>query len=286
MALGVIGGSGIYALEALQDGEGIEIDTPFGTPSAPVRAGRIGPTDLFFVPRHGEGHRFSPSSLPYRANIHALKQLGVTHLLSLSAVGSLREDIPPRSLVLPDQIIDRTVGRERTFFDHGVVAHVGIADPFCAPLQEAVAFAAAAVDRGVQRGGTYVCIEGPQFSTRAESQLYRQWGASIIGMTAMPEARLAREAGLCYATLALVTDFDVWHESECDVSVDVVLSNLDANSRAAAEILVALAERGLSKRECRCRGALETAIVTAPEAIGPDVRHRLRFLTRISSDSP
>jgi 5'-methylthioadenosine phosphorylase len=286
MALGVIGGSGVYALEALRDGEQIWLDTPFGAPSAPVRAGRIGETDVMFLPRHGEGHRFSPSDLPYRANIHALKQLGATHVLSFSAVGSLREELPPRSLALPNQIIDRTVGRERTFFDRGVVAHVGIADPFCAGFQDAVASAAGAAGRTVQRGGTYVCIEGPQFSTRAESHLYRQWGATIIGMTAMPEARLAREAGLCYATLALVTDFDVWHESEGDVSVEVVLSNLDANSRAAADILQSLAKRGLPRRECACADALDGAVVTAPERIGADARHRLRFLADFEADSP
>ena len=284
MALGVIGGSGVYALNALRDGERIELDTPFGAPSAPVRSGRIGSTDVLFVPRHGEGHRFSPSDLPYRANVHALKQLGATHILSFSAVGSLREELPPRSLVLPDQLIDRTVGRERSFFDRGVVAHVGIADPFCGSFRKAVASAATEAGRDVHDGGTYVCIEGPQFSTRAESHLYRQWGASIIGMTAMPEARLAREAGLCYAMLALVTDYDVWHESEADVSVEVVLSNLDANSRAAADVLQSLAENGLPQRSCGCVGALKHAIVTAPATIDSDARHRLRYLTGFRID--
>jgi 5'-methylthioadenosine phosphorylase len=283
--LGVIGGSGVYALEALHDGAQHSIDTPFGAPSAPVRTGRIGETEILFLPRHGEGHRFSPSDLPYRANVHALKQMGATHLLSFSAVGSLREELPPRSLVLPDQIIDRTTGRERTFFDRGVVAHVGMADPFCARFQDGVSAAASATGLELHRGGTYVCIEGPQFSTRAESHLYRAWGASIIGMTAMPEARLAREAGLCYATLAMVTDYDVWHESEADVSVEVVLSHLDATSRAAATILQVLAEHGLPARQCRCADALENAVVTAPEKIGVEARQRLRFLTDFGADS-
>lgn len=277
-ALGVIGGSGIYDLPELREGESIAVSTPFGEPSAPVRRGRIGQTDVFFVPRHGIGHTYSPSDLPYRANIHALKQLGVTHLLSLSAVGSLVESLPPRSLVLPEQIIDRTVGRRRTFFDDGVVAHVGIADPFCPVFRNAVREGAAAAGRAVEPRGTYVCIEGPQFSTRAESNLFRSWGATVIGMTAMPEARLAREAELCYATLAMVTDYDVWHESEEDVSVEVVISNLQANAEAASEILHAVAGAGLPARACGCSTALDNAVVTAPAAIAPPVRERIGLL--------
>lgn len=276
--LGVIGGSGVYALDALRESAPFPVDTPFGAPSAAIRSGRIGETDVLFIPRHGEGHRFSPSDLPYRANIHALKQLGATHVLSLSAVGSLREELSPRTLVLPNQIIDRTHGRERTFFDSGVVAHVGIADPFCTVFRESIAAAAREGGQHIERGGTYICIEGPQFSTRAESQLYRSWGAAVIGMTAMPEARLAREAGLCYATLAMVTDYDVWHDSEADVSVEVVISNLDANSRAAAVTLHKLAESGLPPRLCGCADALANAVVTAPQAISPEVRRRLRNL--------
>jgi 5'-methylthioadenosine phosphorylase len=276
--LGVIGGSGVSQLTELRQGSELDIETPFGKPSGPVQTGRIAGTDVFFLPRHGMGHTMSPSDLPYRANIHALKQLGVTHVLSLSAVGSLREDLRPRTLVLPEQIIDRTILRERTFFQDGVVAHVGIADPFCSNLQDALAIAARDAGHPVARGGTYVCIEGPQFSTRAESTLYRSWGAAVIGMTAMPEARLAREAELCYATLAMVTDYDVWHESEADVSVDVVMSNLRANGEAAVAILRRLAENGLPARVCSCASALDFAIMTDPEAIPPSTRGRIGLL--------
>ena len=276
--LGVIGGSGIYSLEALQSGEPLEVETPFGRPSGPVHRGRINTTDILFIARHGVGHVYSPSDVPYRANIYALKHFGATHLLSLSAVGSLREDLPPRSLTLPDQIIDRTHGRSRTFFDRGVVAHVGIADPYCALFRTTLETAADVAARSVHAGGTYVCIEGPQFSTRAESQLYRSWGASVIGMTAMPEARLAREAELCYATLAMVTDYDVWHESEADVSVEVVLSNLEANGEAASAILAALVGTGLPQRTCNCASALDHAIVTAGDHISAEARSRVGLL--------
>ena len=276
--LGVIGGSGVYTLKALRDADRLLVETPFGVPSAPVRAGTIGDTTILFVPRHGEGHRFSPTNLPYRANIHALKQLGATHVLSLSAVGSLREDLPPRSIVIPDQVIDRTVARERTFFDESVVAHVGMADPFCPVFRRTLLAAAKSAGQPVRDGGTYVCIEGPQFSTRAESQLYRSWGATIIGMTAMPEARLAREAELCYAALALVTDFDVWHDSEADVSVEMVMSNLEANGQAAANILDALATVGIPDRACGCADALQTAIVTVADQVDAESRRRLRLL--------
>jgi 5'-methylthioadenosine phosphorylase len=276
--LGVIGGSGVYALKELQSSELIEIDTPFGRPSAPIRHGRIASTDVYFLPRHGIGHTYSPTDVPYRANIYALKQLGVSHLLSFSAVGSLREELPPRTLVIPDQIIDRTLLRERTFFDRDIVAHVSIADPYCSALQEAVTAAAAAAGPEVVSGGAYVCIEGPQFSTRAESNLYRTWGASVIGMTTMPEARLAREAELCFATLAMVTDYDVWHDSEADVSVDVVLSHLRANSEAAAAILLQLAAHGLPERNCTCKSALDGAFMTDPAAVSPAARERLRLL--------
>lgn len=276
--LGVIGGSGVYDLEVLSEVETLDLDTPFGKPSAPPRRGKLGATELVFVARHGIGHTLSPTDVPYRANIYALKELGVTHLLSLSAVGSLREELPPRSLVIPYQIIDRTVARARTFFTEGVVAHVGVADPFCSTFQDALARAAGRCKQVVDRGGAYVCIEGPQFSTRAESQLFRSWGAAVIGMTAMPEARLAREAEVCYAMLAMVTDYDVWHESEADVSVEVVLSNLEANSLAASKILRALAERGIPDRECSCGSALDHAIVTAPDRISEAARQRIALL--------
>jgi 5'-methylthioadenosine phosphorylase len=277
--LGVIGGSGVYELEQTEDHEIVELETPFGPPSGPVRKSRIGQTDVLFLSRHGIGHVYSPTSVPYRANVFALKELGVTHLLSLSAVGSLREDLPPRALVTPDQIIDRTVNREHSFFDVGVVAHVGLAEPFCARLRAAVGEAAGLASRPARRDGTYVCIEGPQFSTRAESSLYRSWGATVIGMTAMPEARLAREAGLCYAMLAMVTDYDVWHDAEEDVSVEVVNSNLQANAESAHAILKQLVAGVLPERTCGCGSALEQAIVTAPDRVPVETRRWIRVLT-------
>src|SRR5215213_284366 len=258
--LAIIGGSGVYDLEVTEPVERFEIETPFGRPSGPVHKARVRNRDVLFLARHGVGHVYSPTTVPYCANIFALKELGATHVVSLSSVGSLREEFPPRSLVTPDQIIDRTVGRERSFFESGVVAHVGMADPFCTRLRTGLGQAAQLVGRPVHPHGTYVCIEGPQFSTRAESNLYRSWGATVIGMTAMPEARLAREAGLCYAMLAMVTDYDVWHESEADVSVEVVVSNLEANSKAAHAIVLNLATSGLPERSCGCSSALKHAI--------------------------
>src|SRR5215216_3152281 len=281
--LAVIGGSGIYDLEETQQGETFEVETPFGRASDPLHMARIGQTDVLFLARHGAGHVYSPSSVPYRANVFALKELGATRLLSLSAVGSLREELPPRSLVTPDQIIDRTIRHERSFFESGVVAHVGMADPFCARLRAATGEAAELAGRPVRRDGTYVCIEGPQFSTRAESNLYRSWDATVIGMTAMPEARLAREAGLCYAMLAMVTDYDVWHDAEEDVSVDVVSSNLRANSDAASAVVRQLVAGGLPERTCACGSALEHAIMTAPEQIPADAKRWIRVL---ASDGP
>jgi 5'-methylthioadenosine phosphorylase len=265
--LAVIGGSGVYELEEAGQVETFEPETPFGRASSPVRKQRIGETDVLFLARHGAGHVYSPTSVPYRANVFALKELGATHLLSLSAVGSLREDLPPRSLVIPDQIIDRTVHREHSFFESDVVAHVGIADPFCTRFRAALTEAAELARHPARRDGTYLCIEGPQFSTRAESNLYRSWGATVIGMTAMPEARLAREAGLCYGMLAMVTDYDVWHDSEEDVSVEVVIANLQANSGAARAIVRQLIASGLPERICACASALEHAIMTSAERI-------------------
>jgi 5'-methylthioadenosine phosphorylase len=276
--LAVIGGSGIYDLEETQQGETYEVETPFGRASDPLHMARIGQTDVLFLARHGAGHVYSPSSVPYRANVFALKELCATRLLSLSAVGSLREELPPRSLVTPDQIIDRTIRHERSFFESGVVAHVGMADPFCARLRAATGEAAELAGRPVRRDGTYVCIEGPQFSTRAESNLYRSWGATVIGMTAMPEARLAREAGLCYAMLAMVTDYDVWHDAEEDVSVEVVNSHLRANSESARAIIRQLVAGGLPERTCACGLALEHAIMTAPELIPIEARTWIRML--------
>lgn len=276
--LGVIGGSGLYALEALLDVEPLVIDTPFGRTSDALHIGRLGGRDVVFLSRHGAGHRLSPSEIPYRANVWALKSLGVTHLVSISAVGSLKEELAPRSFVVPDNLIDRTIGRPRTFFDGGVVAHVSLADPFCPALSSAVTAAAGLGDLPVARGGTYVCIEGPQFSTRAESHLYRSWGASVIGMTAMPEARLAREAELCYACLAMVTDYDVWHDAEEHVSVELVIQNLLAMTAGAARLVDALARAELPECDAGCRNALAAAIITSPEAVSAEARSRLAVI--------
>ena len=275
MKLGIIGGSGLYNLPGLDVTAREIVPTPFGMPSDAITIGRLGVNDLIFLPRHGSGHRHNPSDLPYRANIYALKQLGVTHLLSVNAVGSLDEALPPLTLVIPDQIIDRTVSRERTFFDQGIVAHVGIADPFCAEFSQVLSNAAIEAGHPAVSGGTYICIEGPQFSTKAESNLFRSWGASIIGMTAMPEARLAREAELCYASLSMVTDFDVWHEEEEPVTVEVVRKRLSANSEAAKAIITALASRELTAPTCSCGSALATTIVTDPASVTGEQRARL-----------
>jgi 5'-methylthioadenosine phosphorylase len=260
--LGIIGGSGVYHLPELADAESREVDTPFGAPSGAARIGQIGEVEVVFIPRHGYHHSLSPTSVPYRANVYALKALGVTHLLSISAVGSLAESLPPRTAVVPDQIIDRTVARDRTFFDVGIVAHVGLADPYCPVLSRRIVSKAADAGLRVHPGGTYVCIEGPQFSTRAESRLYRSWGGAVIGMTAMPEARLAREAELCYVTLAMVTDYDVWHEAEGDVTVETVLSHLQANNETSGSILRALTAQLLPERTCACGNALRDAMMT------------------------
>ena len=277
--LGVIGGSGLYDIEQMTDIRRETVDTPFGSPSDAVICGRIGDQEIVFLPRHGIGHRLTPSEVPYRANIHAMKQLGVTHLLSISAVGSLTERYPPLTLVCPDQLIDRTVFRDRTFFDNGVVAHVGLADPFCGEFTDLIVKRAARAGVTIERGGAYVCIEGPQFSTRAESQLYRSWGASILGMTAMPEARLAREAELCYVQIAMVTDFDVWHESEGPVTVEKVIENLYQNSANAKRVLLAILSESLpTVNACGCGSALESAIVTAPHLIPPAQRERLAVI--------
>jgi 5'-methylthioadenosine phosphorylase len=268
--LGVLGGSGLYDLPGLTGVEERAFDTPFGPPSSPIITGTLGQTNLAFIARHGKGHTLSPSNVPYRANVYALRSIGVTHVLSVSAVGSLQTELPPKTAVIPDQIIDRTVSRSRTFFDNGVVAHVGMADPFCDSFRSDVYRHATDIRGNVAFGGTYVCIEGPQFSTRAESNLYRSWDASIIGMTAMPEARLAREAGLCYATLAMVTDYDVWHESEQDVTVEMVQRVLAENVETGREVIRRLAWAGVPACECGCSMALDGAIITSPEHLSAE----------------
>lgn len=273
--LGIIGGSGLYDLPGLVAVEESVIETPFGMPSSPIVTGSIGSTRLAFIARHGRGHVFTPTEVPYRANIFALRSLGARHVLSVSAVGSLKESLPPRTAVIPDQVIDRTVHRSRTFFDNGVVAHVGMADPFCNSFRESIRVHTEDVTPNVAFGGTYLAIEGPQFSTRAESNLFRTWGASVIGMTAMPEARLAREAGLCYATLAMVTDYDVWHESEDDVTVEMVQRVLAENVEVGREVIRRLATDGLPVCGHHCASALDNAVITSPDALSESARESL-----------
>lgn len=280
--LGVIGGTGLYRMEGLTDVEEREVLTPFGPPSDPITVGTLGGERVAFLARHGRGHRLSPTRVPYRANLWALKSLGVERVIAVSAVGSMREELAPLDLVVPDQLFDRTTDRPRSFFDAdaGCVAHVSLAEPFCAATSAALHAAASAPSVGarVHRGGTYLCIEGPQFSTRGESRVFRQWGMDIIGMTGMPEARLAREAELCYAMLALVTDYDVWHDEEEAVTVQVVVERLHRNAAAAQETLRAFIPRLAAVDRCDCRSALQYAIVTDPAAISAETRERLGLL--------
>jgi len=281
--IGVIGGSGLYQLDGLEIKEERVVDTPFGAPSAELVIAELDGQEVVFLPRHGKGHRLSPSEIPYRANIYAMKALGVTRLVSVSAVGSMREDIAPGDIVLPDQFIDRTVGRARTFFGDGVVAHVAFGDPICHELQGMLAKAAGEVDVKCHLNGSYICIEGPQFSTRAESLTFRSWGVSVIGMTNLPEARLAREAELSYATMALATDYDCWHEGEEDVTVEGVIATLTKNVENAKQVIRALVRNHdpASVSESPVRRALEHAVMTAPEAIPAAARERLSlFLDR------
>ena len=270
-----IGGSGLYDIDGLTDAEQVIIDTPFGQPSDAVTVGTLEGRRVAFLARHGKGHRHLPSEIPFRANIYALKLLGVKRIISVSAVGSLQEGIAPLDMVVPDQIIDRTRGRVSTFFGDGVAAHVGFADPFCPELRRDLVETARNRTVTVHDGGVYVVMEGPQFSTRAESNLYRSWGASIIGMTALPEAKLAREAEICYATLALVTDYDVWHQSEAEVSVDLVVANLMKNVETTQTLLPDLSSRSSDSRGCNCPSALERAIITSRDLITDEAKSRL-----------
>ncbi len=270
-----IGGSGLYDIDGLSDAKQVTVDTPFGPPSDSVTVGTLQGRRVAFLARHGKGHRHLPSEIPFRANMYALKLLGVERIISISAVGSLQEGIAPLDMVVPDQIIDRTRGRVSTFFGDGVAAHVGFADPFCPELRRDLVEAAGNRPVTVHDGGVYVVMEGPQFSTRAESNLYRSWGASIIGMTALPEAKLAREAEICYATLALVTDYDVWHKSEAEVSVDLVVGNLMKNVETTQALLPDLSARIPDSRACDCQSALERAIITSRDLIADNAKARL-----------
>jgi len=276
--LGVIGGSGLYQIEGLKDVEELRVKTPFGDPSDAIVLGTLEGERVAFLPRHGRGHRISPTEIPVRANIYALKSLGVERIISVSAVGSLKETLPPLDLVIPDQLLDRTRRRVGSFFGGGVVVHVAFADPFCPALSQALYHACQGEGVGVHKGGTLVVMEGPLFSTRAESFLYRSWGADIIGMTALPEAKLAREAEICYATLASVTDYDCWHQEHASVSIEMVISNLQKNVERAKRVLRKLIGAIPRERDCPCPTALKDAIITDPTLIPAQTRQELALL--------
>jgi len=284
--IGIIGGSGLYDMAELTDRQERVIRTPFGDPSGPYVIATLRGRRVAFLARHGMGHRLTPSELNFRANIYGFKTLGVEWILSASAVGSLREDYRPLDIVIPDQFFDRTKGRVSTFFGNGLVAHVGFAHPFCEPLSE-IAYASAqrALPHGegsagatVHQGGTYVCMEGPQFSTLAESNLYRSWGFDIIGMTNLQEAKLAREAEICYTTIALVTDYDCWHPDHDSVTVDLIIANLAQNAKTAQQVIANAVERLPIERSCECSRALAHAIITRPEAVPESVKSDLHPL--------
>ncbi len=277
-AIGVIGGSGLYELEGITDVRWRRVRTPFGDPSDEYCTGTFEGRPVIFLPRHGRGHRLTPSELNFRANIWGLKSLGAEWIVSISAVGSMKETIHPLDLVVPDQFFDATKRRVSTFFGDGIVAHVGMADPVCPTLAAALEKAARATGAGVHRGGTYVCIEGPQFSTKAESRIYRGWGVDVIGMTNMPEAKLAREAELCYATLALVTDYDVWHPGHDAVTVEAVIQTLLKNVETAKDVLRRVIPAVGGARTCACPSLLRNAVITSPAAFPLGTRRRLDLL--------
>jgi len=278
LVVGVIGGSGLYDIRGLTDVREIELATPFGAPSDAFVTGTLAGVRMVFLPRHGRGHRISPTQINFRANIWGLKKLGVTRIVSVSAVGSMREDVAPGDFVVVDQFFDRTRHRVDTFFGDGVVAHVMFADPVCAEVREALLGAARGLPVKIHDGGTYLNMEGPQFSTRAESRIYRTWGVDVIGMTNLQEARLAREAEMCYATVAMATDYDCWHESHADVSVEGVLAVMGRNVGHARELILGAVPRLAGPRGCACGRALEHAIMTAPDRIPAEARARLGLL--------
>jgi 5'-methylthioadenosine phosphorylase len=278
LVVGVIGGSGLYDIAGLSEVEEVELATPFGRPSDAFVTGRLGGVRMVFLPRHGRGHRILPSEINFRANIWGLKRLGVTRILSVSAVGSMREDIAPGDFVVIDQFVDRTRHRIDTFFGDGVVAHVMFADPLCPEVRATLLAAGRALDVRLHDGGTYLNMEGPQFSTRAESKLYRQWGVDVIGMTNLQEAKLAREAELCYATIAMSTDYDCWHEGHEAVTIEAVIAVMNANVDKAKKLILEAVPRFTAERGCSCGSALSHAIMTAPDRISPEARMRLGLL--------
>ncbi|MBI5884990.1 MAG: S-methyl-5'-thioadenosine phosphorylase [Deltaproteobacteria bacterium] len=276
--VGVIGGSGLYEMEGMTKVKEVRVKTPFGDPSDAYITGMLGNVKMVFLPRHGRGHRLTPTEVNYRANIYGMKKLGVESIISVSAVGSMKERIKPGHIVIVDQFFDRTKGRKSSFYGDGIVGHVEFADPVCGALSGVLHKAASAVGATVHMGGTYICIEGPQFSTRAESKIYRSWGVDVIGMTNIPEAKLAREAEICYATLALSTDYDCWHETEESVTVDMIIATLKANVAMAKEIIKAAVPEIASERACRCPSALKYATITDPARIPAKTRKALDLL--------
>ncbi|HSB44116.1 MAG TPA: S-methyl-5'-thioadenosine phosphorylase [Nitrospira sp.] len=278
-AIGIIGGSGLYDIEGLRHVKHVPVRTPFGQPSDDIVLGELEGVRVAFLSRHGRGHRLNPSDINYRANVYAMKSIGVRRIISVSAVGSMKESMKPGDVVLPDQFIDLTKRRISTFFEGGAVAHVAFGEPVCASLGASLLAAARSTGATVHQGGTYICIEGPQFSTKAESNLYRQWGVSVIGMTNLPEAKLAREAELCYATVALVTDYDCWHETEEAVTVEAILATLRQNVALAKRLLRGAVASAASVESCGCHGALQNALVTDPNRIPAALRRKLAPLT-------
>jgi 5'-methylthioadenosine phosphorylase len=274
--IAIIGGSGVYDTSMLDNVQEVEIDTPFGKPSDAITIGSFGETNIAFLPRHGKGHRISPSRLNSRANILSLKKLGVKRIISASAVGSLKPEMKPLDIVIPDQIFDRTKTRESTFFEDGIVVHIGFADPFCPEMSSLLSDITGELGYSVHNKGTYVCMEGPQFSTRAESRVYQNMGFDIIGMTALPEAKLAREAEICYSMIATVTDYDVWHEE--DVNIETVIANAMKNEEAIRNIIKEAIPRITLERNCICANALAGAIITSPDKIPVESKRKLNDL--------
>jgi 5'-methylthioadenosine phosphorylase len=276
--IGIIGGSGLYSMPGFEAQRELTIDTPWGRPSDPYVVGKLAGKEVAFLARHGRGHRISPSELNFRANIYGFKSLGVERIISLSAVGSLTEKHPPLKFVIPDQFFDRTRGRVSTFFGEGLVAHVSFADPVCPQLSEVVHRSCVQVGVDVFRGGTYLCMEGPAFSTKAESNVYRSWGMDVIGMTNLQEAKLAREAEICYVTVAMVTDYDCWHEEHDAVTVTDILANLSQNADNACKVVAATVAGMPASRECKCGAALAHALITDRKAIPEATRKKLELL--------
>ncbi len=276
--IGVIGGSGLYDIPGIEDVEVVVVDTPFGKPSDAFTIGKLEGVGVAFLPRHGRGHRISPAEIPVRANIYAMKSLGVERIIAVNACGSFREELKPGDLVIPDQLVDRTKGRVSSFFTDGIVGHIIFAEPFCPTLSQVVFETGKEAGASIHRGGTFLVMEGPAFSTRAESLLHKSWGMDVIGMTVSPEAKLAREAEICYASIAGVTDFDCWQEADDPTPIDEIVRTLQRNTDTIQDVIRRAVTRLSDERTCGCATALETAIVTAPDAIPPEIKQRLKHI--------